>query len=168
MRPEEAEVKVEQLIEPLVIEAGLRLVSIDVQRRGRKLVLSVYLDRDGGIDLETCSHMNEEIGRYLDVEDIIQERYDLEVCSPGLDRVLKKPREYAAFLGRKIELWLKQPYEGRRKFEGVIVSAAADGVTVLVEGEEMAFDFEAIAKGKLVFDWKTDLKSEKAAGEEVN
>ncbi len=168
MRPEEAEIKVEQLIEPLIVEAGLRLVSIDVQRRGRKLVLSVYLDRDGGIDLETCSQMNEEIGRYLDVEDVIQERYDLEVCSPGLDRVLKKPREYAAFKGRKIELWLKQPFEGRRKFEGVIVSASAEGVSIRVEGEEMAFDFEAIAKGKLVFDWKTDLKSEKPVGEETN
>ncbi len=166
MRPEEVEVKVEELIEPLVVEEGLKLVSIEVQRRGRKLILSVFLDREGGIDLETCSRMNEEIGRYLDVEDIIQERYDLEVCSPGLDRVLKKTREYAAFIGRNIEMWLKQPFEGRRKFDGVLKGADDKGITMLVDGEEMAFDFEAIAKAKLVFDWKTDLKSEKTTGDE--
>jgi ribosome maturation factor RimP len=166
MRPEEVEVKVEELVEPLVNEEGLKLVSIDVQRRGRKLILSVYLDRDGGIDLDVCSRMSEEIGRYLDVEDIIQERYDLEVCSPGLDRVLKKPREYAAFKGRRIELWLKQPFEGRRKFEGELASASPGGISMLVEGEELAFDFEAIAKGKLMFDWKTDLKAEKTTGDE--
>ena len=62
-----------------------------MQRRGRKLVLSVYLDRDGGIDLETCSQMNEEIGRYLDVEDVIQERYDLEVCSPAWTGCSRSP-----------------------------------------------------------------------------
>ncbi len=166
MRPEEVELKVEELIEPLVAEEGLKLVSIEVQRRGRKLILSVFLDREGGIDLETCSRMNEEIGRYLDVEDIIQERYDLEVCSPGLDRVLKKPREYRAFTGRRMEVWLKQPFEGKRKFEGVLKSADEEGIAVLVDGEEMAFGFEAIAKGKLVFDWKTDLRSDKTTGDE--
>lgn len=166
MRPEELELEVEKLIEPLVIEEGLRLVSIDVQRRGRKMILSVYLDRDGGIDLDTCSRMNDEIGRHLDVADIVQERYDLEVCSPGLERVLKKPREYGAFLGRHIDLWLVQPLEGRRKLEAVIVSANPDAVSVLVDGEEMSFSFDAIAKAKLVFDWKTDLKSENVTGDE--
>ena len=166
MRPEELELEVEKLIEPLILEEGLRLVSIDVQKRGRKTILSVYLDRDGGIDLDTCSRMNEEIGRHLDVADLIQERYDLEVCSPGLDRVLKKPREYGAFLGRRIDVWLKQPFEGRRKFEAVIVSATPETVNLLVDGEEMSFGLDAIAKARLVFDWKTDLKSDNVTGDE--
>ncbi len=166
LRTQELEEKVERLIEPLVAEEGLTLVAVEAQRRGRKMLLSVCLDRRGGIDLDTCARMSEEIGRHLDVENLIEGSYDLEVCSPGLERVLKRPREYACFCGRRIAVWLSRPYEGRRRLEGLLLRADPEGVELLVEGEEIRLAFEAVSKAKLVFDWKEELRAEKHPGEE--
>ncbi len=153
MNKAELEQRIEDLIEPLVEDEGLTLISVEVHSQNRKKIISVYLDRKGGIDLETGARMSDEIGRYLDVEDPIKESYELEVASPGLERVLRKPREYAAFVGRKVDMWLAQPFEGKQKITGIIAGASEEGVSILVEGEEMSLKFEAIRKCKLVFDW---------------
>jgi ribosome maturation factor RimP len=165
-RTQELEEKVERLIEPLVAEEGLTLVAVEAQRRGRKMLLSVCLDRKGGIDLDTCARMSEEIGRHLDVEDLIEGSYDLEVCSPGLERVLKRPREFACFCGRRVSVWLSQPYEGKRRLEGLLVRADPEKVELLVDGEEVVLAYEAVSKAKLVFDWKEELKADKHPGDE--
>jgi ribosome maturation factor RimP len=157
MKFTELEAKIEDLVDPL-LEEELKLVSVEVRRRNKKLVVSIYLDREGGIDLDTCARMNEEIGRHLDVEDLIKESYDLEVCSPGLDRILKKPREYNVFVGRKIELWLQQPFEGRNKFTGTLLQATEKGITLGADSEELVFEFPAIKKARLLFEWEKSLE----------
>ncbi len=165
-RTRELEERIERLIEPLVRGEGLKLVAVEAQRRGRKMLVSVCLDRDGGIDLDTCSRMSEEIGRYMDVEDPVEGSYDLEVCSPGLERVLKKPREFECFCGRRIAVWLKQPYEGRRRIEGLLAAASPEGIMLVSEGEELRLSHDALAKARLVFDWKEDLRSDRSHGDE--
>ncbi len=147
----EMEERLEGLIEERLRDSGVRLVSVYVERRGRKLVVTVCLDREGGIDVDTCAEMSEMISRYLDVEDIIEESYILEVESPGLQRVLRKPREFRSFLGREVEVLLRQSFEGRQKFRGRLVDADTQGMTVLVDGEEIAFPYEALKKTRLHF-----------------
>jgi ribosome maturation factor RimP len=142
----------EETIDPLVADAGLRLVSVDVERRGKRLVVTVCLDREGGIDVDTCAGMSEEISRHLDVEDVISESYNLEVESPGLQRVLRKPREFHAFVGREVEIVLRQAFEGRQKIRGRLKGADEEGITVFVDGEEMSFPYQALKKTKLYFD----------------
>jgi ribosome maturation factor RimP len=142
----------EGLIDPLVVDAGLRLVSVDVERRGKRLVVTVCLDREGGIDVDTCAEMSEQISRYLDVEDVISERYNLEVESPGLQRVLRKPREFRCFLGREVEIVLRQAFEGRQKIRGRLKAADEEGITVFTDGEEITFPYLALKKTKLYFD----------------
>ncbi|MEW6553090.1 MAG: ribosome maturation factor RimP [Actinomycetota bacterium] len=146
------EARLEEVIDPLMEEAGLRLVSVDVERRGKKLVVTVCLDREGGIDVDTCAEMSEEISRHLDVEDIFSESYNLEVESPGLQRVLRKPREYRCFLGREVEIVLRQTFEGRQKIRGRLKKADDEGITVFTEGEEIVFPYEALKKTRLYFD----------------
>ncbi len=148
----EIEDRLEALIDPLIAEAGLRLVSVEVERRGRRLVVTACLDREGGIDVDACAEMSEEISRYLDVEDIISESYSLEVESPGLQRVLRKPREFKCFLGREVEVLLRQSFEGRQKMRGRLVSADEEGMTLFVDGEEIAFPYQALKKTRLYFD----------------
>ncbi|OFW58295.1 MAG: hypothetical protein A2W01_04785 [Candidatus Solincola sediminis] len=148
----EMETRLEDLIEPLVTEAGLCLVSVDVERRGKRLVVGVTLDRQGGIDIETCAQMSEEISRYLDVENLVDESYHLEVESPGLQRVLRKPREYRCFLGREVEVILRQAFEGRQKMLGRLKAADDAGMTVVAEGEELNFPYEAVKKTRLYFE----------------
>jgi ribosome maturation factor RimP len=133
-------------------DAGLRLVSVDVERRGKKLVVTICLDREGGIDVDTCAEMSEEISRHIDVEDIFSESYNLEVESPGLQRVLRKPREYRCFLGREVEIVLRQAFEGRQKIRGRLKKADEEGITVFTEGEEIIFPYEALKKTRLYFD----------------
>ena len=147
----EIESRLEELVDPLVAEAGLRLVSVEVERRGKRLVVKVCLDREGGIDVDTCAAMSEEISRYLDVEDIISEPYHLEVESPGLERVLRKPREYRCFVGREVEIVLRQAFEGKQKMRGRLVNADDQGISVFVDGEELAFPYQALKKTRLYF-----------------
>lgn len=144
--------RLEELIEPLVVEAGLRLISVDIERRGRKLVVTVCLDRAGGINVDTCAEMSEEISRYIDVEDLISESYNLVVESPGLQRVLRKPREFRAFLGREVEIVLRQAFEGRQKMRGKLVGADDEGIAVIVDEEELSFPYQALKKTRLYFE----------------
>jgi ribosome maturation factor RimP len=147
----ELECSLEDLVEPMVEEAGLRLVSVDIAQQGKRLVVTVCLDREGGIDVETCAEMSEEISRYIDVEDLIENRYILEVASPGLQRILRKPREYRCFLGREVEVLLRQPFEGRQKMLGKLIAADDEGMTVIVDDEEITFPYQALKKTRLYF-----------------
>lgn len=147
----ELEDRLEELIDPLVGDMGLHLVSVTVVRRGRRLVVTACLDRTGGIDVDTCAEMSEEIGRYLDVEDVIEESYNLEVTSPGLERVLRKPREFKHFVGRDVEFVLRQPFEGRQKMVGRLLDADDSGMSVKVDDEEIAFPYKALKKTKLYY-----------------
>ncbi len=147
----DTEVLLEDLIDPLVAREGLRLISVDVERRGKRLVVTVCLDREGGIDVDTCAEMSEEISRYLDVEDAISESYNLEVESPGLQRVLRKPREFRCFTGREVEIVLRQPFRGRQKLQGRLKAADDEGITLLADGEEVSFPYQALKKTKLHF-----------------
>lgn len=146
------EARLEDLIDPLMDDAGLRLVSVDVERRGKKLVVTVCLDREGGIDVDTCAEMSDEISRHIDVEDVFSESYNLEVESPGLQRVLRKPREFRCFLGREVEIVLRQAFEGRQKIRGKLKKADDQGITVFTDGEEIVFPYEALKKTRLFFD----------------
>lgn len=144
--------RLEEMIEPITEDAGLSLVSVDVERRGRRLVVTVCLDREGGIDVDTCAEISEEIGRHLDVEGVISESYHLEVESPGLQRVLRKPREYRCFTGREVEIVLRQAFEGRQKIRGLLKHADEEGIAVLVDGEEISFPYQALKKTSLYFE----------------
>lgn len=145
------EERLEGLIEECLRESDVRLVSVYVERRGRRLVVTVCLDREGGIDVDTCAEMSEVIGRHLDVENVIEESYNLEVESPGLQRVLRKPREFRSFLGRDVEVVLRQAFEGRQKLCGRLVDADEEKVTVEVDDEEIVFPYEALKKTRLHF-----------------
>ncbi len=149
---QELEERLEEFIEPRLAGGGVRLISVSVERRGRRLVVTVCLDREGGIDVDTCAEMSEIIGRCLDVEDIIQESYILEVESPGLQRVLRKPREFRSFRGREVELLLRQAFEGRQKLRGRLLEADDEGITVRVDDEELVFPYQALKRTRLYFE----------------
>lgn len=148
----EMEDRLEGLIEDRIGGSDVQLVSVCVERRGRKLVVTVCLDREGGIDVDTCAQMSELISRHLDVEGVLEGSYILEVESPGLQRVLRKPREFRSFVGREVEVLLRQSFEGKQKLCGRLLDADAEKVTVIVDGEEIVFPYEALKKTRLYFE----------------
>ena len=95
---------VERLIQPLLEDLGCELVDLEYQREQRGWILRVFLDKEGGINLDDCAAASREISSLLDVENIISTAYSLEVSSPGIERPLKKPRILSVFQGSLLKL----------------------------------------------------------------
>lgn len=148
MIPEPTESRVWKTLTPICEEKDLVIVDISFSGSGAAPLLSVVVDRakTGGIDVETCAEVSEELSRHLDVEDIIKSSYKLEVSSPGINRVLKKPCEFNAMIGRMVAVRLKQSYEGVDLISGTLIHSDESGFAINAEGEEFELSYESVQK----------------------
>ena len=134
-----------KLVETTVNGLGYELV--DFERSGRG-VLRVFIDKPGGISVDDCQTVSNQLTRLFPVENIDYER--LEVSSPGLDRPLKKEADFVRFAGEKAQLKLRMPLAGRKNFVGVI-GELSDGILQLdVDGSQVAIELSNLDKVRLV------------------
>ncbi len=98
--------QIEAVVEPVLASRGMSLVDSEWRREGRRWVLRLFVDKPGGVGIADCQAFSREAGDVLDVSGLIEPSYDLEVSSPGLDRVLKKDRELAWAIGRDVHCWV--------------------------------------------------------------
>lgn len=110
----------EKALLPLIEQESAELVDLSFHKEGPKWVLRVYLDKEGGITLDDCAYFSDRIGALLDDANLIERSYVLEVSSPGLDRVIKKDKDFTRFSGKAVTLRLKAPEEGQRNFKGIL------------------------------------------------
>lgn len=152
MRRQEIAQQVEALATPLGARMGLEVVDVELVVEGGQQVLRVLVDRAGGVDVETCARLNEALSRELDLYDLpIMGAYTLEVASPGLDRVLKKPAEFVRFAGRQVAVTTYAPVGGQRRFRGQLLGLVDGRVAVrLVDGREVRLEPDGIAQARLV------------------
>lgn len=143
----ELEERVRSLAEPVLARHGAELVDL-VVKRGRTQLVRVTADRPGGIDLETCAAVSQELSRLLDVDDPIAGRYMLEVTSPGLDRPLRAPQDFRKNVGRKVRIVLAQG-----QHEGTIEEAGEQSVRVATATGSIEIPLEEIAKARLILPW---------------
>jgi len=143
--------ELETLLKPVVEAAGLELVEINFHG-GRGGLLRVTVDRDGGIDLDTITEVSERISRRLDTEGFTPGPYTLEVSSPGLERPLRRPEEFARHTGATVKVTCIMP-EGLRTFAGTIVETSPEQVTVAAEDGMRTVAYENIASARTVFVW---------------
>ena len=137
------------LAAPIAEAAGCSLWDVEYVREAGTWFLRVYIDREGGVSIDDCEAVSRPLSDRLDEVDPIQGSYTLEVSSAGLDRVLKKPEHFTAFLGSEVEVRLYRPREGRKEFVGVL-SAYEDGnVTLALDGESAVFEEKEIAQVRL-------------------
>ncbi|MDR0379904.1 MAG: ribosome maturation factor RimP [Candidatus Accumulibacter sp.] len=137
------------LIEKTTEGLGFELVDIERSPRGR--VLRVFIDRQdkaGGVDVEDCAQVSHQLSRVLAVENVDYDR--LEVSSPGLDRVLKKPADFVRFSGSEVDLRLRLAIDGRRNFKGVLRGLQDDRLRLTTDAGELELDFGNIDKARLV------------------
>jgi ribosome maturation factor RimP len=141
----------DKLIEATVAGLGYELVDLERPNRGR--MLRIFIDRPGsgivtGVTVEDCERTSRQVSRVLEVEGIDYDR--LEVSSPGLDRVLKKPADFRRFVGEAASVSLRAPVGGRKRFTGVLRSASDEGVELEVDGAMHTFKFADVERARLV------------------
>jgi ribosome maturation factor RimP len=144
--------ELESLVEPVVEAAGLELVEM-VFHGGRGGVLRVTVDREGGVDLEAIAAVSERISRRLDLEGFNPGRYTLEVSSPGVERPLKRPQDFARHVGSKVKVQTHAAGEAPRMFTGTIVGSDQDTVTIATEPGVETVRFGDVAAARTVLEW---------------
>ena len=137
------------LIDITVTGLGYELVDLELSPRGRVLRLFIdQADKPSGIDVEDCALVSNQLSRVLAVENVDYDR--LEVSSPGLDRVLKKPADFERFAGAEINLRLRLPISGRRNFNGVLLGVQDGKVSLTIDTGDVELEFGNIDKARLV------------------
>ena len=141
---EKIEKKIEELLAPLLEERRMVLVDLELKGAGRRYVLRIFVDKEGGISVNDCADLSEELSYILDVEDPVPGPYILEVSSPGLDRVLKKERELKWARGKKVRI-LTESGEEKGRLEDV----QEETLTLDKDGKEVKVNRKDIKKIQL-------------------
>ncbi len=128
---------------------GLELVDLE-WKTGQQRFLRIYVDKTGGVTHQDCERVSEQVGTILDVEDLVQSSYVLEVSSPGLDRKLLKQADYERFQGKLANLTVRSPIGNQRRFRGRIVGFANDTVSLDTDHGRVELPFAEITKAHLV------------------
>ena len=152
-RHEIYEKKTEELLLPILEKMNLELVDVEFVKEAGEWYLRIYIDKEGGMDLDTCEKVSNAFSALLDEEEYIDEAYMLEVSSPGLGRALKKERDYERNLGKDIELRLFGPVDKKKEFIGTLTAYTGETVTLLSEEKERTFKKEDIALIREYVDW---------------
>ena len=141
--------RIEDIVAPTVVGMGYELVRVAMSKGGT-LQIMIEPANGGPMDVEACATLSRALSAVLDVEDPIQSTYTLEVSSPGIDRPLTRPKDYARWAGHLARLETALPVEGRRRFKGKLLGLADDMVKLRLEdGMEVAVPLSAISRAKL-------------------
>ncbi len=142
--------KVQGFLQSLLPTMELELFDVQFRREGHGWVLRVFIESETGVTLDHCSDVSRELGRYLDVEDLIDHAYNLEVSSPGLERPLRSIDDFRRYCGKKARVKVHHAIDGEKVFEGVIEEVVDDQIHLkLDDGRSMQFSFEMINKARL-------------------
>jgi len=149
----EQERRIRQMIEPALGDLGMELVRVRVMA-GRRTTLQLMVEREGGAptDVEDCATASRRVSELLDANDPISGAYTLEVSTPGIDRPLTRVGDFGRWEGHLVKIELKMPVDGRRRFQGVILSETGGEATIELEDGEtgLTFRIDELSKASLV------------------
>ena len=141
--------KISELAQKVAGPMGFTVEAVEISGSGRRPVLRIYIDKEGGVNIADCEAVSREMSALLDVEDVMQGAYILEVSSPGLDRPLRKPADFARQTGKLARVVTKEPFEGQTFMIGRIVEAGGDFFTLNVGEREVKIPYEAVTRARL-------------------
>ncbi|SFD79923.1 ribosome maturation factor RimP [Lentibacillus persicus] len=110
----------EELVTPILQEKGLELVDVEYVKEGKNWFLRVYIDKEGGVDIDECGLVSEKLGEKLDEKDPIKGTYFLEVSSPGVERPLKSKEDFERNIGSNVYVKLYEPINGEKEYQGLL------------------------------------------------
>jgi ribosome maturation factor RimP len=146
--------KIEEIANRVAASEGLEIVEVELKGGGKNQFLRISIDKPDGVTHADCELVSHQVGTILDVEDIVPGHYTLEVSSPGVERKLIKPENYERFQGKKAKVFLKEPIDGQRHWEGTL-SGFDNGIISLDAGagKIVQFRFEQVDRANLKFEW---------------
>jgi len=124
-----------KVIERVAVREGLELVHWEAVGPRNNFVLRIYIDKPGGVSHGDCQAVSNQVGTLLDVEDLIPNRYVLEVSSPGIERGLYKRADYERFSGSRVKVKTSQPIDGQRNFRGKLIGLLATAFLLMPTGK---------------------------------
>jgi ribosome maturation factor RimP len=147
--------KIEEIVAEVALSVtdknSFELVDVEFIKEGSNWYLRVYIDKPGGIVIEDCQTISEQLSEKLDDLDPIEQSYYLEVSSPGLERPLKKDRDFVKFKGELVEVKLFQPIEGKKAFEGELIGLIDNNIGIKTQkGLELMFERDKVSSVKRV------------------
>jgi ribosome maturation factor RimP len=155
------------LIEPVVEEHGCELVDVEVAQNRGKGLLRITVDSpsgDGRVPIERCASISREVETLLDAAETMPEAYQLEVSSPGLDRVLGREKDFTAAIDLEVKLRTRSPIQGRKRFRGRLLSVASGVLKMNVDGEEASIPLDEVEKAKSIYEFTSaDFSKDKNA-----
>ena len=152
-RREEYEQKAEAILTPIVESRGFELVDVEYVREAGCWYLRGYIDKPGGITVNDCEDVSRAFSDILDEKDFIEDSYIMEISSPGLDRPLKKEKDFKRSLGKLVEFRTYRPIEKQKEFCGILNAYDSNGVTIDEDGTERTFDKKDIALIRLAIEF---------------
>ena len=142
------------MLAPIVEAAGFELVDVEYVKEAGNWYLRGYIDKPGGITVNDCEAVSRAFSDKLDEDDFIEDSYIMEISSPGLDRPLKKEKDFKRSLGEAVDIKLYRAIERQKDFSGILTAYDADTVTIRYEdGSESTFNRKDIALIRLAFDF---------------
>ncbi|WP_017689145.1 ribosome maturation factor RimP [Paenibacillus sp. PAMC 26794] len=140
---------VEEMIQPYLNEQGFELVDIEYVKEGNNWFLRVYVDKEGGIDIDDCVLISEKLSAKLDENDPIPTIYFLEVSSPGAERPLKKPEDVTKAVGKNVFVTTYEPVNGLKEFEGKLLSFDDEELVIEAGKKQHAISYDKVASARL-------------------
>ncbi|MFH0844168.1 MAG: ribosome maturation factor RimP [Pseudomonadota bacterium] len=141
------------LIEPILKEMDFELVDVEYVSNYGRWVLRLFLDKEGGVTIDDCARISSEIGHVIDVKEIIPHEYVLEVSSPGLNRPLKKEKDFIRAVGKKVKISMLNPIKNRRNFTGYLGHFQEDILSLDTGGETVELPMSQIKKANLIYEF---------------
>ncbi|MFA6033101.1 MAG: ribosome maturation factor RimP [Myxococcota bacterium] len=142
-----------EVILPVVARYNYQLVEVEFVQEPYGAVLRLYIDKLGGITLEDCAKLSDEVGDLLEAKGTVDGAYHLEVSSPGVDRRVRDPLDFDRFAGSKVKIKCDAPVNGRKMFTGILKGMDGDCVAVDVDGTVFKLPIDLIEKANLKHDW---------------
>lgn len=148
------EEKVENLIKKPINDIGYELYDVEYAKEGKDYFLRVFIEKEGGISLEDCEKVNDEITELLDKQDYLKEQYFLEVSSTGIEKVLRKDKHLQDNIGEEIEVKLFKPINKKKSIIGILKDFNSNEIIVETDENEETIQRTDIAQIKTIYHWE--------------
>lgn len=147
--------KVYDVAGPVLEDIGFELIDVEYLTMHGKWVLRLYIDKEDGVTIDNCVEVSRELGDLLDIKDIINHEYVLEVSSPGLNRPLRREKDFIRFIGEKIKCKTITPVEGQKNFSGLLKDFYENSIYIETEGKIVKLPFNDIDKANLIYEFNS-------------